>query len=310
MKPLIVIICGPTATGKTACAVEIAKKFNGEVVNADSMQVYRLLEIGTAKPTEDEQAAAPFHLVDVADPQETFSTGRFKELADKAITDITARGKLPVVAGGTGLYLKALTQGIFEGPEADHQLRAKLMAKEEQAPGTLRKRLEEVDPAKAAKLMPNDLGRIVRALEVYELTGKPLSEHQKEHSFAESPYQVLWIGLALDREMLYQRINDRVVRMMDAGWLDEVKALRDRDFDRKSAAGNALGYRTLLKHLDGECTLDQAIETIQQETRKFAKRQITWYKPNKKIHWFAFPDQLDDILSLTKEAIRTWQTTS
>jgi tRNA dimethylallyltransferase len=310
MKPPIVIVCGPTATGKTACAIKIAKQENGEVVNADSMQVYRHLDIGTAKPTQAEQAAVPFHLVDVADPEETFSTGRFKELADKAIADITARRKLPVVAGGTGLYLKALTQGIFEGPEADQKLRARLMAEEEQTPGSLRKKLKEIDPEKAKKLPPNDLGRIVRALEVFELTGKAMSVHQKEHAFAESPYQALWIGLSLNRELLYQRINDRVVRMMNEGWLDEVRALRDRDFDRKSAAANALGYRTLLAHLDGDCTLEQAIETIQQETRKFAKRQITWYKPNKEIHWFAYPDQLTDILSLTRETIRSWQRTT
>lgn len=307
MKPGIVIVCGPTATGKTECAVKIAEKFSGEVVNADSMQVYRGMDIGTAKPTPEEKSRVPFHLVDIVDPMETFSTGAFVKLARKAIADIHSRNMLPVVAGGTGLYLKALTQGIFEGPEADKVLRARLMAEEEKIPGILHDRLRMVDPEKAAALPPTDLGRIVRALEVYELTGKSLSKHQKEHSFSDYPYTEYWVGLNPDRDVLYERINQRVVRMINEGWLAEVEGLKQKGFDRYSAAGNALGYRTLMSHLDGGISIEDAIPKIQTETRKFAKRQLTWYRPLDHINWFVYPEDMERIFRSVKMITDGWK---
>ena len=307
MKPDIVIVCGATATGKTECAIRIAKRFSGDVVNADSMQVYRGMETGTAKPTPAQRAEVPFHLVDVADPSETFSTGRFKTLADQAIAGIVSRGNLPVIAGGTGLYLKALTRGLFEGPKADPGLRDRLNDLEKNDPGCLHARLMQVDSQKAQALPPTDVGRIVRALEVFELTGTPLSEHQKQHGFASEHYRSLWIGLELDRETLYDRINQRVVRMIEAGWVREVVALREAGFDEGSAAGNALGYRTLMDHLRGGCSLPEAIERIQTETRKFAKRQLTWYRANPHIHWFAYPEQVEAIVDRVQKEVFDWQ---
>jgi tRNA dimethylallyltransferase len=303
MKPRIVIVCGPTATGKTGCSIKIARAFNGEIVNADSMQVYRELSIGTAKPTAKEREQATFHLVDVASPDETFSTGRFKRLADRAIGEIVANDRLPIIAGGTGLYLKALTQGLFEGPPADQALRDRLMQAEKDDPGCLHNRLQTIDPAKAKALPATDLGRIVRAIEVFESSGVPLSQLQKQHSFKESDYRVLWIGLNFQREKLYRRIDRRIEIMIEAGWVEEVASLKARGFGAQGAARNALGYRTLLDHLDGKCTLDQAVDIIKRDTRKFAKRQITWYKPNEKIHWFVYPDDMDDILNLVKQTL-------
>ena len=306
MKPGLIIVCGPTATGKTSCAIEIAGRINGEIINADSMQVYREMTIGTAKPTAEEQKNATFHLVDVADPAQTFSTGLFKELAEKAIADIVSRKKNIVVAGGTGLYLKALVHGIFEGPKADQKLRERLAALEKEKPGTLFDRLTKVDSEKAAILPPTDMGRIIRALEVYEKTGKAMSAHQKEHAFSEKKYNTLWFGLSMDRKKLYKRIDDRVLNMIKQGWGNEVADLKKKGFGEKDVAANALGYRTLLDHFNGKCTLEEAIATIQQETRKFAKRQITWFKANKEIHWVEYPKNLDQIIELTKKTLEDW----
>ena len=304
MKPDILIVCGATATGKTDCAVDLSRRFDGEVINADSMQVYRGMDIGTAKPTNKQREAIPFHLVDVADPNETFSTGRFKKLADAAIADIHGRGRLPVIAGGTGLYLKALTQGLFEGPEADPALRERLFDQERREPGALHARLIEVDPKKAAALPPSDLGRIVRALEVFTLTGRPLSALQAQHAFAEQPYRSLWIGLELSRDRLAQRIDRRVNGMIDQGWVDEVRNLCTAGFHRQASAANALGYRTLLDHVEGLLSLNEAIEQIQAQTRKFAKRQRTWYRAYKEIRWFSYPDQIEAIFDETAAFVR------
>ena len=304
MKPRIVIICGPTATGKTACAIDVARKFDGEIVNADSMQSYRRLSIGTAKPTPEELASARFHLVDAIDVNVNFSAGFFKELADAAIAEIVSRNKLPVIAGGTGLYLKALTQGLFEGPGADFALRERLAQQEAANPGSLYERLRVVDPEKAAGLPPTDSSRIMRALEVFELTGVSMTEHQRAHAFAERPYHPLWIGLEMDRERLYARINERVDRMMEVGWLDEVRHLMETGFDHDCAAAGALGYRTLMAHLRGEIDLADAVERIKTDTRKFAKRQLTWYRANPEIHWLAYPEKLNDILNTVDAFLR------
>lgn len=308
MKPGIVIVCGSTATGKTDCAIEIAEKFNGEIINADSMQVYKDLDIGTAKPTPEQKLKVPFHLVDVANLNQSFSTGWFVESADRAIEEITSRNRLPIVAGGTGLYLKALVKGIFDGPEADPKLRDELRKQEEEKPGTLYSRLLIVDPEKARSLPPGDTGRIIRALEVYELTGTPLSEHQKEHGFAAKRYRTLWIGLAMGREKLYERINQRVLQMIDAGWIGEVERLNKKGFGETGAAQNALGYRTLLVHVQGEMSLDEASRKIQTDTRKFAKRQATWFRANKDIQWISYPADRGRIFELVDKAVRRWQT--
>ncbi len=294
MAPRLIIICGATATGKTDCAIKIAKRIDGEIINADSMQVYRFLSIGTAKPTKTEQALVPFHIIDVADPDQTFSAGLFCKLARRTIEEIFSRKKNVVVAGGTGLYLKALVQGIFEGPKADQELRDKMTEMEKKEPGSLYARLLEVDPDKGAQLPPADLGRIIRALEVYEKTGKPISLLQKEHGFSQEKYKTLWIGLSPEREKLYSRINDRVVEMMDRGWINEVSELKSMGFGKKGAAANALGYRTILAYLDVGLEIEKVIKTIQQETRKFAKRQLTWFRANNLVSETLKNDQLEE----------------
>jgi tRNA dimethylallyltransferase len=285
-RPKLIVVCGPTATGKTALAVELAVRLNGEIVNADSMQVYRLMDIGTAKPTPAEREAARFHLIDVADPDDTFSTGRFKDAAGQAVADILARGRLPIVAGGTGLYIKALTKGLWDGPSADHSLRRKFKALEAAEPGLLHRRLVEVDPDRAAQVHPADLVRIERALEVLELTGKPISVWQREHAFAESPFQMLSIGLARGAGELAGAVEERVDAMMAAGWLEEVRVLREKGYGPELPSQAAIGYRELHQHFDGLRSLSETIERAKASTRRFAKRQRTWFAADGTIRWF------------------------
>ncbi|HPQ69923.1 MAG TPA: tRNA (adenosine(37)-N6)-dimethylallyltransferase MiaA [bacterium] len=284
-RPQIVIVCGPTATGKTQLAVRLAARFGGEIVNADSMQVYRHMDIGTAKPDADERRAARFHLVDVADPDDTFSTGRFKDMAQAAVEEILARGHVPIVAGGTGLYIKALTQGLFDGPSADPQLRAAYKVREAAEPGSLYRRLREVDPERAAQVEPGDYVRIERSLEVFDLTGKPLSRWIAEHRFAEEPYETLKIGLHRERDDLAAACDRRVLTMMDKGWLDEVRALRERGYGPQLPSQMAIGYKELHQFLDKQFSLSEAVRRAQTSTRKFAKRQRTWFGADKGILW-------------------------
>ncbi len=285
-RPRLVVVCGPTAAGKTAFAIQLARELAGEIVNADSMQVYRGMDVGTAKPDAAERAAARFHLLDVVDPDDTFSTGRFKTLAAQAIAEILARGKNPIVAGGTGLYIKALTRGLWNGPSADARLRRAYKAAEAAAPGSLHRRLAQVDPARAAAVHPADFVRIERALEVFDLTGRPLSEWQKAHAFADAPYRVCRIGLTLPRDELAAAVDARVLQMMDNGWLDEVKRLRANGYGPPLPSQAALGYRELHRHLDGEFSYAEAVVRAQANTRKFAKRQRTWFGADDEIVWF------------------------
>jgi len=266
-------------------AVRLAERFGGEIVNADSMQVYRYMDIGTAKPDAKERRAAPFHLIDVADPDDTFSTGRFKELAQAAIGEIVERGRVPIVAGGTGLYIKALTQGLFDGPSADPQLRAAYKAREAAEPGSLYRRLREVDPVRAAQVEPGDYVRIERSLEVLDLTGKPLSRWIDEHRFAEEPYATLKIGLHRERDDLAAACDRRVLTMMEQGWLDEVRALRERGYGSQLPSQMAIGYKELHQFLDKQFSLGEAVRRAQTSTRKFAKRQRTWFGADKEILW-------------------------
>ncbi|MCZ7585774.1 MAG: tRNA (adenosine(37)-N6)-dimethylallyltransferase MiaA [Deltaproteobacteria bacterium] len=288
--PRIVSICGETATGKTKIAVDIARRFGGEVVNADSMQVYRGMDIGTAKPTPEERAAVPFHGLDLADPRDTYSAGKFNEDARKAVEDILARERLPVAAGGTGLYLKVLAYGMIDGPPLDRDFREAMKKMEAENPGFLVRRLRSVDPVKAGEIPPRDSLRLIRALEVYELTGRPLSDYQVEHGFREPVYDILKIGLRRDPDTLERRIYERAERMMDGGLPDEVRTLLDAGVSLEMPAMAAVGYREAAAYLRGERTREETIEDIVQGTRRLAKRQRTWFRADKEIRWYLLPD--------------------
>jgi len=282
----LVVLCGPTASGKTSLAVEVSRHFDIEVISADSRQVYRGLDIGTAKATAEERRAVAHHLIDVVAPDEEFSVADFIRLATVAAEKIHAAGKLPVVVGGTGLYIKGLTEGLLDAPGGDHEVRRQLLEQERgEGSGILYRRLQEVDPELAAKLHPGDLLRTVRGLEVYQISGRRLSDYQREHAFSERPYQTLKIGLDPEREVLYQRIDRRVEQMFDEGLLEEVRGLLDRGFGPDLKSMQTIGYRESIRHLNAELTKDEAIALIQRDTRRYAKRQMTWFRRDKSIIW-------------------------
>ena len=273
----LLVIAGPTASGKTALAVELAQRTNAEIISADSQQVYRHFNIGMAKPSREELAAVPHHLVDVVEPTEDFSAKRFADLADAAIADLRARGKNVIVCGGTGLYLRVLLHGAVEAPSRDEALRAELEKLESEA---LHAKLKAVDPATAEKLPVPDRVRIIRALEIHALTGKPASQHREEHSFVPDRYEYDLLVLNPSRDDEYAAINARTQRMFDAGLIEETRGLVERGF-RAAAPMRAVGYSQALQVIDGELTVAQAIADTAQATRHFAKRQYTWFKKEK-----------------------------
>lgn len=273
----LLVIAGPTASGKTALAVQLAQRTNAEIISADSQQVYRHFDLGMAKPSRDELAAVPHHLVDVVEPTEDFSAKRFADLADAAIADLRARGKNVIVCGGTGLYLRVLLHGAVEAPSRDEALRADLEKLESEA---LHAKLKAVDPVTAEKLPVPDRVRIIRALEIHTLTGKPASVHRQEHSFAPDRYEYDLLVLNPTRDEVYAAINARTQRMFDAGLVEETRALVDRGF-RSTAPMRAVGYAQALQVIDGELSVEQAVSDTAQATRHFAKRQFTWFKKEK-----------------------------
>jgi tRNA dimethylallyltransferase len=289
-RPKIVVIVGPTASGKSAAALELAGLFEAEIINADSMQVYRYLDIGTAKPTQAERNAVKHHLIDILYPDEEFSAALFREEAQRAIADIGTRGKRVMVVGGTGLYIKALTSGLIRGGEADPVIRKKLQA-EAQAGGRERlyERLKEVDPPTAERLHPHDTYRIVRALEAYERTGQPISALRGKHRFKEGPYETLKIGLGMEREELYRRIDERVDAMIQQGLKEEVERLLEMGYAPSLKAMQSLGYKQMAAYLQGEYNRPEAIRLIKRDTRRYARRQITWFKADPEIRWIEYP---------------------
>jgi len=285
-KPSVIIISGPTCVGKTEVAISLAEPLGGEIISADAMQVYRHMDIGTAKPSQQEQARVRHHLIDVVDPDEPFSAAQFKTAAEAVIGDLHEKGHPVFVVGGTGLYIKALTQGLFRVQEENGALRERLKAEAKDLGSRgLHQRLQDVDPVAAASIHPNDAYRIIRALEILELTGKPISEHHSAHGFSDDPYRVLKIGLFLDRETLYQRINRRVDRMLEAGFLKEVKGLLHQGYSPNLKSMGSIGYRHITEYLEGNVAWDETVRLFKRDTRRYAKRQLSWFKGDPEIHW-------------------------
>jgi tRNA dimethylallyltransferase len=287
-QPRLVIIAGPTATGKTALALELAARYDAEIVGADSRQVYRYLDIGTAKPTVEQRAAAPHHLVDVVSPDERFDGAQFRSLALDAIHDILARGKRVLVVGGTGLYLRVLTKGLFAGPPADAGVRSSLQAQEQtEGKGFLHRWLKRVDPEAANRLHPNDTVRLVRALEVFLLTGTPISRWQHEHGFREQPFVTLTLSLVMERESLARRIALRCRQMMHDGLVEEVRRLWDMGYGSDLQSLRTIGYAQVGDMLHGRYGMDDALNRMVLATRQLAKRQLTWLRAEPDLQWFS-----------------------
>ncbi len=282
----VVLIAGPTASGKTSLAVELALALDGEIVNADSLQVYRGMNVGTAKPTLRERRGIPHHMLDVVNPDEPFNAALYREGALKCARDISARGKLCFVVGGTGLYFKALLGGLLRCPPADRSLRDRL-AREWQSHGAavLHGRLARADAESAARIHPNDRVRVLRALEVMELTSRRPSELAREHGFGESSLRPLKLGLDLERGELYRRIEARTERMVSGGLLAETRSLLERGYGPDLKPMKAIGYRHAIRHLAGEWSLEELTRNLQQDTRRYAKRQLTWFRSDPEMTW-------------------------
>lgn len=282
----ILVIIGPTAVGKTDLSLTLAKALDGEIISADSMQVYRGLDIGTAKASEEERATITHHLLDVVDPDETFNVADYVRLADDTLRHLRMKTTVPLLVGGTGLYIDALLDGfLFPDTAADETIRAELQARAEDDPESLYEELQVVDAASAKKLHPNDLRRIIRALEVYRRTGQPISTLQRKKEAESRPYNPLYIGLTRERQELYARVNQRVDAMIEEGLVEEVEGLLRR-YPNQPTALQALGYKEIAYYLQGELTLSEAVELLKRDTRRYAKRQLSWFKRNQRIHWF------------------------
>ena len=296
MKQPLLILTGPTAVGKTALSIQAAKQWNGEIISADSMQVYRYMDIGSAKVTEDEMDGIPHHLISVLQPDEPFHVVRFKEMALKAMEEIYSRGRLPIVTGGTGFYIQALLYDIdFTENNADTEYRRHLEAlAAERGAEFLHDMLKARDPQAAEEIHAHNVKRVIRALEFYEKTGTPISVHNKQERERESPYQFAYVVLTRDRGELYRRIDLRVDQMMGAGLLEEVKGLRDRGYTRDLVSMQGLGYKELLSYLDGECSLSEAVRIIKRDTRHFAKRQLTWFRRERQTDWISMDGKTDE----------------
>lgn len=284
----VIVIVGPTASGKTNLSIELAKRMNGEIISADSMQIYKYMDIGTAKPTKEEMQDISHYLIDEVLPNEDFNVVRFKELAEKYIDNILEKGKQPIVAGGTGLYISSLINNInFSESESDWELREAFKKEaEEFGPEYLHKKLQEVDPNSALSIHPNNIKRVIRALEVYYQTQKPISYHNEMSRSIPPKYQFVLVGLNMDRQVLYNRINKRVDIMIQNGLVDEVKGLVDLGYADSIISMQGIGYKEILEFLRNNITLEQAIDNIKQGTRRYAKRQITWFKQIHGINWF------------------------
>ena len=285
-KPMI-ILTGPTAVGKTDLSIQLAKAINGEIISADSMQVYRHMDIGSAKVTPEEMDGVPHHLIDVLEPEEEFNVVVFQKLAKEALTGIYERGHIPIIVGGTGFYIQALLYDIdFAENDGDTAIRRELeKLAQTQGAGCLHQMLQEIDPESAAAIHQNNVKRVIRAIEFYRQTGKKISLHNEQEREKQSPYQFLYYVLDTDRKTLYERIDRRVDLMMEHGLVDEVKHLADMGCTRDMVSMQGLGYKEILDYLSGEITLEEAVYILKRDTRHFAKRQLTWFKRERDVRW-------------------------
>lgn len=287
MKKPLIILTGPTAVGKTALSIKLAKAIDGEIISADSVQVYRRMDIGSAKITKQEMEGVPHYLIDVLEPEDDFNVVVFQQMAKTAMDEIYAKGKIPIITGGTGFYIQAILNDIsFTETDADDKLRKKLEEEAEQhGADRLHQKLKEVDPKAAEEIHPNNVKRVIRALEFYLETGKKISEHNEKERQKESPYNYAYFVLNMDRQKLYSRIELRIDQMLESGLIDEVKKLKQEGCRKGMVSMQALGYKEILSWLDGECTFEEAVYILKRDTRRFAKRQLTWFRREKDVCW-------------------------
>ena len=302
MTSKLICLLGPTAIGKTEIAIKLAQRLNAEIVSVDSRQIYRQMDIGTAKPTPEEQRAARHHLIDCVDTSQPFSVADYQSLADTAIADIQARGKQVLLVGGAGLYFRAIVDGLFEGPGADASLRERLEQEAAQhGVNVLHDRLRACDPGSADRIHPNNIIRVIRALEVYALTGTPMSELQQQWHPENQRYPFIAFCLTMPRALLYHRIEQRVDVMLANGLIAEVESLLAAGYSPDTLALQSFGYRELIAYLDGECTYIEAISQLKQNTRRFAKRQLTWFRKDTRIEWIDRESTLDIVPHLLEK---------
>ena len=285
-KPKVIVICGPTASGKTALSIELAKKINGEIISCDSMQIYKYMDIGTAKPTLEEQKEVKHHLIDFVEPNQRYSVAEYKKDAEKSIEEILSKGKTPIIVGGTGLYVDSLIYGIeYPEIELDEEYRKQLEKEiEEKGLESLYNKAKEIDSKAMEKISPNDKKRIMRVVEIYKATGKTKTEQEIESRTHEVKYDYKVFAIKMDREKLYERINKRVDLMVKKGLIEEVQNILKK-YDKFPTAMQGLGYKEVVEYLDGKTTKEEMIDKIKMQTRRYAKRQITWFKKNKQTIW-------------------------
>ena len=307
-KPLI-ILTGPTAVGKTELSVKLAKAVNGEIISADSMQVYKHMDIGTAKIKKEEKGGIPHHLIDILEPKEEFNVVKFKEYTLQAMEEIYNKGKIPIIVGGTGFYIQAVLYGInFEENGEDTAYRGKLEeAAKEKGGAFLHEKLKEVDPSAAETIHPNNIKRVIRALEYFEQTGNRISEHNEEQRSKESPYRFCYFVLNNDRDILYERINKRIDIMLEQGLVEEVRGLLKNGCTKEMVSMQGLGYKEIIEYLQGNCTLEEAVYLLKRDTRHFAKRQLTWFRREKEVSWIQkneYGDKEDLVLEALLEELK------
>ena len=285
-KPKIIIVCGPTGVGKTTVAIDLAQHLAGQIIGADSMQIYKFMDIGTAKPTAEERARAVHHMVDFVPPDQSFDAAQYAAAARAKIIELDEQRITPIVVGGTGLYIKALLYGLFDERVSDPKIRNRLISEAgDHGIRSLYDRLCRLDPETANKLHPNDAYRILRALEVIEATGRAISKHHQKHGFFDRPFESLKIGLNMDRAILYERINRRVDAMISAGFLDEVKSLLARGYSANLKPMQSIGYRHMVDYIEDRLCWEECIRTLKRDHRRYAKRQLTWFRADPEIIW-------------------------